>query len=290
MKKILLLLGIFSLLNASKVELLVLGSGGPEIDGRASTSYILFIDNKAKLIVDMGSGSMLGFEKSGAKLEDVDAVVLTHLHIDHSVDLPSYVKAGYFTSRSKNLSIIAPYGNKYFPSCDEYLENLFGEKGAYRYMNDVLTNKSDSFKLVPKNIYGTTITKIKYEEFSLKFIRVHHGIVPSLALRIDVEDKSIVISGDTNNENENLQKIAKNADLFVAHHAIAEFDRGYATTLHMNPSKIAQVANDAKVKSILLTHRMRRTLGLEKQTLKTIKEKFQGNIIFAEDFMKILVD
>ena len=53
---------------SSKVELEILGSGGPELDGRASTSYILWIDNEAKLMVDMGSGSMLRFEESGAKL------------------------------------------------------------------------------------------------------------------------------------------------------------------------------------------------------------------------------
>jgi len=41
-----------NLLFAHKIELEILGSGGPEIDGRASTSYLLWIDNKAKLIVE----------------------------------------------------------------------------------------------------------------------------------------------------------------------------------------------------------------------------------------------
>ncbi|MDQ7043755.1 MAG: MBL fold metallo-hydrolase [Sulfurimonas sp.] len=62
------------------------------MDSRASTSYLLWIDDKARLIIDMGSGSMLRFEESGAKLEEIEAVVLTHLYIDHCVDLPSYVK------------------------------------------------------------------------------------------------------------------------------------------------------------------------------------------------------
>lgn len=113
--KFLLTLFLFStLLFSANIKFEILGSGGPELDGRASTSYLLWIDNEAKLLVDMGSGSMLRFEESGAKLETLEATVLTHLHIDHSVDLPSFVKAGFFSSRSKPLEIIAPDGNEFF--------------------------------------------------------------------------------------------------------------------------------------------------------------------------------
>jgi len=44
----------------------VLGSGGPELgDGRASSGYLVWMDGKARILVDMGSGSMLNFEQSG---------------------------------------------------------------------------------------------------------------------------------------------------------------------------------------------------------------------------------
>ena len=289
MKVFILLLALSSYLLCAKVEFLVLGSGGPELDARASTSYVLLIDNKAKLIIDMGSGSMLGFEKHHLKIEDLDAVVLTHLHIDHAVDLPSYVKAGFFTSRTKPLEIIAPKGNEFFPSTDEYLENLFGKSGAYRYMNDVLSVNSDSFELIPRNIHSGKITTKKYKDFTLQLIRVHHGIVPALALRINVGDKSILISGDTNNQDKNLERIAKGADLFVAHHAIAKGAQGYATQLHMQPHTIAEIASKAHVSTLLLTHRMKRTLGQEDKTRTIIKRTFQGKILFGEDSMKILI-
>lgn len=128
--KTLFLLLIATWLTATEIEFEVLGSGGPEIDGRASTSYLLWIDKKARLLIDTGSGSMLRFEQSGAKLEDLEAIVLTHLHIDHVVDLPSYIKAGYFTSRTKPLPILGPIGNQHFPSTDEFIETLFGDKGG----------------------------------------------------------------------------------------------------------------------------------------------------------------
>ena len=285
MKYILFILLLANSLFGAKVEFEILGSGGPELDGRASTSYLLWIDGEAKLIVDMGSGSMLHFEQSGAKLETLQAVVLTHLHIDHSVDLPAFMKAGFFSQRSDTLDIIAPDGNAYFPSTTEFLKMLFGKRGAYRYMQDILSDNSDSFKIVPIDIKRST--RRVYKDFSLEFIRVHHGIVPSLALRIDVDGKSIVISGDTNNEDKTLENISQNADLFVAHHAVPQAEQGYAIQLHMRPLMIGKIAKNAAVKKIVLTHRMRRTLGDEKDSLKVIKSVYDGKVIFAEDRMKL---
>jgi len=287
MKLILAIFIMSHFLWSSEVELEIVGSGGPELDGRASTSYILWIDKQAKLVVDMGSGSMLGFERSGGKLETLDVVVLTHLHIDHSVDLPSFAKAGFFSQRRDALDIIGPSGNTYFPSIEEYLQTLFGPNGAYRYMQDILTTKSDSFQIVPLSLDSDEVMIKKYNDFTMKLISVHHGIVPALALRIDIGEKAIVISGDTSNKDRALEKITKNADIFIAHHAIPEHTGKFAKRLHMTPSIIGDIARDAKVKQLILTHRMNRTQRYEKESLKIIKERFKGKIIFAEDGMKI---
>ena len=285
MKIIYILMSIVVSVMAQKVEFQVLGSGGPELDGRASTSYIVWIDDKARVLIDAGSGSMLNFEKSGAKLEDLEVIVLTHLHIDHSVDLPSYVKAGYFSNRRAVLPIIGPSGNRYFPDIEEFLDSLFD--GAYKYMSDVLDKDSDSFQIVALEIDSSKVIHKKFKDFSLDLTNVYHGNVPAIAVRVNINNKSLLISGDTNNKNLSLQKLAKNVDLFVAHHAIPQYAKGYATKLHMTPSTIAKVSKDADVKEILLTHRMRRTVGKEKESLTIIKQIYKGKIIFAEDMMKL---
>ena len=283
MKTVLTLLILVSLSFASQVHFEVLGSGGPEIDGRASASYIVWIDGKSRLLIDAGSGSMLGFEKSGARLEDLEAIVLTHMHIDHSVDLPSYIKAGYFSRRSEKLPIIGPYGNRHFPDIEEFLDRLFGSGGVYEYMSDVLDEDSDSFEIYPIEVDTSKIKHIEFKTFSLDMTNVHHGNVPALAVRVNIANKSILVSGDTNNENRSLEKLAQNVDLFVAHHAIPEFSHGYATQLHMMPSEIAKIAQKSHVKRVLLTHRMRRTIGKEQKSLKIIKDKYKGRIEFADD-------
>jgi len=287
MKFLFFILLFSSILFSANVELEILGSGGPELDGRASTSYVLWVDGEAKLIVDMGSGSMLRFEQSNAKLETLEAVVLTHLHIDHCVDLPSFVKAGYFSDRKKSLDIIGPYGNANFPSIEEYLTGLFGKNGIYRYMKDVLSYFSDSFQIKDVEIDSKKIVKRDYDSFKLSFINVHHGIIPAIAVAIEVDGKKIIISGDTNNQNKNLEKIAQNADIFIAHHAIPQHFGKFAKSLHMTPSIIATVAKNANVKKVVLSHRMKRTLNKEKESLDIIKGFYNGEVVFAEDRMKI---
>ncbi len=299
MKTLLLLIFLTIFVSATKLEVEILGSGGPEIDGRASSSYIVWIDNKARLLIDTGSGSLLGFEKSGAKIEDLEAILLTHLHIDHVVDLPSYIKAGYFSSRTRVLNIVGPQANASFPSLDEFLSLQFGPHGAYRYMQDVLTPESDSFEIKSYSLQPTSPKDMEFNGLHpkstssyltahVKIISVNHGIVPALAYRIDIGDKSIVFSGDTSNQKNTLSKILQDADIFIAHHAIPQGARGYATSLHMKPSQIALLIKNSGVKKVVLSHRMRRTLGEEEESLKIIKENFKGEVLFAEDGMKII--
>jgi len=285
--KTLLLLLLTLTLSATELKLEILGSGGPEIDGRASASYILWIDNKAKALIDTGSGSMLRFEESGARLEDLEAILLTHLHIDHAVDLPSFIKAGYFSRRSALLPIVGPKGNASFPSISEYLEILFGSKGAYRYMQDVLTQQSDSFQIKATVVDAPQIQHLQFKSFSVDVINVYHGIVPALAFRINIGQKSVLISGDTSDSKGGLDKLADKVDLFIAHHAIDEEANPYAARLHMTPTIIGEVAQKAKAKELVLAHRMRRTIGKEKQSLKLIQKSYTGKIVFAEDHMII---
>src|SRR5215472_9274964 len=55
------------------VEVQVLGSGGPELsDKRASSSYLIWRDGHARVLVDVGGGAALRPGESGAQTEDLD--------------------------------------------------------------------------------------------------------------------------------------------------------------------------------------------------------------------------
>ncbi|MEE9451528.1 MAG: MBL fold metallo-hydrolase, partial [Gammaproteobacteria bacterium] len=74
------------------LALQVLGSGGPnDVDGRASSSYLIWLDGKAKIMVDAGGGASLRFGESGANIEDLEVMAISHLHVDHSIDVATMI-------------------------------------------------------------------------------------------------------------------------------------------------------------------------------------------------------
>ena len=58
-----------------------------------------------------------------------------------------------------------------------------------------------------------------------------------------------------------------------------------ALNLHMTPSAIAKIAKQAQVKQLVLSHFMKRTLTIQKQTQSIIRHKYRGPIILASDGM-----
>lgn len=270
------------------VAVQVLGSGGPELqDKRASSSYLVWENGQARVLVDAGGGSALRFGESGAQMSQLDVILFTHFHVDHSGDLPALVKSSWFEDRRRALPIYGPPGNDFMPSTTEFVSDFFGDKhGSYRYLSELLApNEKGSYKMQPHDVVAasTTVSAFRSGDLTASAVRVVHGGFPALAWRIEVGGKVIAFSGDTNGEGEGLVRVAANADLFVAHNAVPEGVVGVERNLHMPPSVIGQVARDAHVKSLVLSHRMLRTLGKEDQTLAEIRKRYSGPAAFAND-------
>jgi len=275
--------------EANGVQLQVLGSGGPELyDRRASSSYVVWLNGKARVLIDVGGGAALRFTEAGARVEDLDAILLTHLHVDHSADLPALIKASWFGKRVEPLEIYGPHGNNLMPSTVTFVRTLFDKtRGAYRYLGDFLSPlDKTTYKLKPHDVPvkgNPPVATFKLGHGRIQTATVAHGAFPALAWRVEIGGKSIVISGDTNGDGDHLERLAKGADLLVAHHAVPEGATGVERGLHMPPSMIGRIAQGAQVKQLVLSHRMARTLGKEDETLAAIRKKYEGASAFAND-------
>jgi ribonuclease BN (tRNA processing enzyme) len=273
------------------LALQVLGSGGPELtDRRASTGYLVWRDGRAGILIDLGPGSLLRFEQSGARVEDLELVLLTHLHVDHAADLPALIKASFFTSRDTDLPVYGPTGNQIMPGTDAFVRALFAAPdGAFHYLNSFLDGGA-AYRLRPHEVAADgrePQAVIDDGRWKITAVPVHHGPLPALAWRVDVRGekagRALVVSGDMNGDNRTLVRLAADADLLVAHHAIPEGTTGVARNLHMPPSVIGTIAADAGVKRLVLSHRMTRTLGRETESEALIREHYKGPLDFAED-------
>jgi ribonuclease BN (tRNA processing enzyme) len=274
--------------GSTGLALQVLGSGGPELqDKRASTSYLIWENGQARVLLDAGGGSALRFGESGAQMSQVDVFLFSHFHVDHSSDFPALIFSSWFEDRHRPLPVYGPTGNKFMPSTTEFVRDLFADRhGAWRYLSDLVRPGAEaSYQLQPHNVTAspTPVLVFRNADLALYAVSVIHGVFPALAWRVEIGGKRIVFSGDTNGEGEGLTQLASNADLFVAHNAVPEDATGLERRLHMPPSVIGATAANAHVKQLVLSHRMLRTLGKENETEAEIKLRYSGPIAFAND-------
>lgn len=276
----------------SKLAVQVLGSGGPVTeDQRASSGYLVWVDKKNQILVDAGGGVFLRFGQAKGHITDLRLIATTHLHADHVADLPALIKSGYFSDRTAPLPIVGPDGNDLMPGVKAFLQALFNaESGAFRYLSGALDGTDGLFQLEPVELeahVGARHLVLQTPELRVDALGVMHGPIPALAYRVSAFGKVIVFSGDLNGENPALHAFAKGADLLVIDHAIPERADKIARSLHAAPSEIGKLAKVAGVKVLLLSHRMKRSIRAQEDSLKKIQKSYKGPILLASDLQCI---
>ena len=125
--------------TGNPVAVQVLGSGAPGfVKDRANTSYLLWVGNQAKILVDAGGGAYVRFGQAQAKFSDLSMILVSHLHPDHSSDLPGVLWSGRNT-RNDTLPIAGPSGDEAAPAFNDFLTRSFDPKsGAWMVLSSVV--------------------------------------------------------------------------------------------------------------------------------------------------------
>lgn len=273
---------------ASGVAVQVLGSGGPVADDdRAASGYLLWRDGRARVLVDVGGGAFLRFGQSGARIEDLQLLALTHLHTDHAADLPALLKGGYFSLRRRSLRLSGPDGNHLVPSLDTFLEALFKpRRGAFAYLSGFLDGSDGLFALEPVTVPAGAedpVTVWRDAGLVVRAVGVHHGPIPALGYGIELDGRRIAISGDQNLSTRHFAALARDADLLVMPMAIPESAGEVATNLHARPSAIGGFATRVKARRLVLSHLMARSLSNLDAQLDRVREHYPGPVTVAQD-------
>jgi ribonuclease BN (tRNA processing enzyme) len=275
------------------LEVVVLGSGGPRALGKAGSSYIVEVDGKPRILVDAGPGAFLRIGELELDLQDVDTVLLTHLHIDHAGDL-----AAFFNDRALNSDgpityrMFGPDGAGLFPKTSRFVDLLVGTGGAFAYQKTFGADEKFTVRDLAIRLDSPQTKIVDEGSLVVEEIATHHGDCPSVAYRISYRGASVVFSGDMDaSALPNLVKLAKNADLLIFNCAVLDPPDSPAQLydLHTPPKKIGEAVRDSGVKSLLLSHTAPDVEGQQGAVRKSIGAAFAGPVEFARDKQRVPV-
>ena len=240
--------------TANPVAVQILGSGGPGVNrDRASSSYLLWIDAQARILVDIGGGAFLRFGQAQARLSDLSLIAISHLHPDHVSDLPALLWLSN-QARKEPLPITGPSGNNVAPSFPSFLSRLFDQKnGAFQVLGGTLGGTGGGVSLEVGVVDVTKVepsTVLDRQGITVTALGIPHGNIPALAYRVQTRNVSIVFSTDQTGTNPRFIEFAQGANVLVMHFATAASDNPF----HASPAVVGRVARDAGVKRLILSH------------------------------------
>ncbi len=275
------------------LEVVVLGSGGPRAFGRAGSSYILLVDGTPRILLDAGPGAFLRIGELRLDLEKVDTVLLTHLHIDHSADLPSFFNARALTSDGPiTYRIFGPDGRAVFPKTSRFIDLLVGAYGAFAYQKTFGAHESFTVRDLAISLDSPRTKIVDDDGLVVEEIATHHDDCPSVAYRISYKGVVVVFSGDMDaSALPNLVQLAKNADMLIFNCAVLDppDSPSQLYELHTPPKKIGQAARDSGAKGLLLSHLAPDVEGEQDAVRKSIRLSFAGPVSFATDRLRLPV-
>ena len=247
-------------------ELIVLGSGTGIPSLRRASPSLLLLSGNFRILIDSGPGALRRMLETGVTYRDIDLILYTHLHPDHTADLVPILFACKYGDlpREKEMTIIGGPGFRLF---FDMINDLYGS-----WINPLT--------------YHLTIKEISSKPFlfgEMKILSKPMAHLPgSIGYRIEWQNgKSIVISGDTD-YCENIVNLSSETDLLVLE---CSFPDGKKVECHLTPSLAGRIARESMCKKLLLTHLY--PICDQHDILKQCQQVYQGQIILAEDLMRI---
>ncbi len=272
------------------MKLTILGSGCPSVDiDRYGPSALIDCGEGSRILIDCGSGVTQRLQEHGIQGSQVDALLLTHLHSDHIVDLFQLIISSWHQGRSRPQKIFGPPGTKNYV---EQLMNLWRTEMNLRIVHE----QRPSTKALEVEI--TEIdngTLMNFKKLSIRTVEVlHQPVKKAFGFIFEEDQEKAVISGDTK-YCPALIEAAKGADILL--HEVFIHDEmpvvdGIRTaqtvknvsSYHTLDNEVGKVATKAKVGCLMLTHFAPPKFD-RKKLLNTVSQDFKSNIIIGEDLM-----
>ena len=226
--------------------LTVVGNSGsfPGPDSPASCYLVSGEDADGRIwriVLDMGNGA-LGTLQRYIDLHEIDAIMLSHLHPDHCVDVGGLHVAVKWDPRGWNAGTIP----------------LYGPSATHTYLNQL-------HMLPPEHSMATEFDfhvwqprqPVTVGPFTVTPFPVNHPCPEPFALRVEHRGPEgvevLTYSGDTDSCEE-LVVAARDADVFLCEAAYEEGREDHLRGIHLTGRRAGRTAAEAGARRLLLTH------------------------------------
>lgn len=248
-------------------DLTVLGCSGSHTGpGRACSGY-LFRADQHQLLVDCGNGSSANLQRI-TRPEDLDAILITHRHVDHCVDL-----IGMF------------YALRFHPRGPQPIR-LYAAHEVVDTLTGLLSHDSS---LAFREVFEVTEVS-GGDTFEVGAMRVTLADavhpVPTVSVAVEAHDVRVVYSSDSAGGPE-LREFARGCDLFLCEATWQGDGSDVPPGMHLTAAEAGRIATEAEVGRLVLTH----VLGSldRNRSLAEAQVTFTGDLALAEDLRSWLL-
>ena len=249
------------------MHLIILGAGTCiPAEGKSPSGYLVRMD-ETSMLMDAGPGALARLAAAGVSYRDLEYVLISHLHSDHTLDLVTLLQA---TNATPEWTRTQPL-------------NLIGCRGLVRFLGRLIK----VFPGIAPHGYVLSVSEMACErevfgDWNVKTALTGHT-ENSVGFRIQAEGKVLVYSGDAI-ESENLVRLARNADVFVCE---CSHPKNTPAGNHLTADAVGRIAQAARVKRLVLTHFY--PTALQMDLASQVAESYRGEILCAEDGMELRV-
>jgi len=215
------------------MKLTLLGTSDWRIDQPVASAGYIVQHKETTLKLDFGRGNIINLAQAGINWRTIDAIIITHIHPDHISDLMAYLQSYTLSHEDGSLTKeVVIYGPK-------------GFKDYFEQFRRVIVTVWDHIPEV-KELYDQTVT---IGDLTITAAPMKHSI-SAIGIRIEADGKSMCYTGDTA-YNDELVQLADHANLLLSECYFGGRDESGG---HMGAEDVAQLANTANVKQVVLTH------------------------------------
>ena len=218
------------------MKLTVVGCAGSFPSPSSPCSCYLVEAEGFRLLLDFGTGAVGELQRHGV-LHDIDAVVLSHLHMDHCSDAATYLVVRLHDPRGP------------FPKIP-----LYGPEGTAERLAKMSNGAIDGDgTLDVESVFEVSplVAERQIGPFAIRTARMNHP-VETFGIRVEHGGRSLTYSGDSA-ESEALIDLAADTDLFLCE-AAYEADAPHPSNVHLTGVEAGEHATRARARRLLLTH------------------------------------